>query len=131
MPIIVSDIDGTILYNGIHPVKTTVDFLRQNSSKYKVVLITARPESKRDSTVAALKKAGVSYDRLMMNNVGPSHRDGLESKKKNISSLSQVVLAIDNDRDVRELYAGLGIRAVSPSKLSVNLLTKRFWQGIL
>ena len=131
MPIIVSDIDGTILYNGIHPVKTTVDFLRQNSSKYKVVLITARPESKRDSTVAALKKAGVSYDRLMMNNVGPSHRDGLESKKKNVSSLSQVVLAIDNDRDVRELYAGLGIRAVSPSKLSVNLLTKRFWQGIL
>ncbi len=131
MPIIVSDIDGTILYNGIHPVKMTVDFLRQNSSKYKVVLITARPESKRDSTVAALKKAGVSYDRLMMNNIGPSHRDGLESKKKNISSLSQVVLAIDNDRDVRELYASLGIKAISPSKLSVNLLTKGFWQGIL
>lgn len=131
MPIIVSDIDGTVLYNGINPVKKTIDFLRQNSSKYKVVLITARPESKRDSTVAALKKAGVSYDRLMMNSVGPSHRDGLESKKKNMSSLGQVVLAIDNDRDVRELYASLGIKAISPSKLSANLLTKRFWQGIL
>lgn len=131
MPIIVSDIDGTVLYNGIHPVKKTIDFLRQNSSKYKVVLITARPESRRDSTVAALKKAGVSYDRLMMNSVGPSHRDGLESKKKNMSSLGQVVLAIDNDRDVRELYASLGIKAISPSKLSANLLTKRFWQGIL
>jgi len=131
MPTIVSDIDGTILYNGVQPMKKTIDFLKQNSSKYKVVLITARPEAKRDSTASALRKAGVSYDRLMMNNVGPSHRDGLESKKKNISSLGRVVLAIDNDADVRSLYSRLGIKAVSPSKLSANLLTKRFWQGII
>ena len=131
MPTIVSDIDGTILYNGIQPIKKTIDFLKQNSSKYKVVLITARPEAKRDSTVSALRKAGVSYDRLMMNNVGPSHRDGLESKKKNISSIGKVVLAIDNDADVRSLYSSLGVKAISPSKLSANLLTKRFWQGII
>ena len=129
MPTIVSDIDGTILYNGVQPMKKTIDFLKQNSSK--IVLITARPEAKRDSTVSALRKAGVSYDRLMMNNVGPSHRDGLESKKKNISSLGRVVLAIDNDADVRSLYSSLGVKAISPSKLSANLLTKRFWQGIL
>lgn len=131
MPTIVSDIDGTVLYNGVQPMKKTIDFLKQNSSRYKIVLITARPESKRDSTVAALRKAGVPYDRLMMNNVGPSHRDGLESKRKNISSIGRVVLAIDNDTDVRSLYTGLGIKAVSPSKLSANLLTKRFWHGII
>ena len=54
------------------------------------------------------------FDRLLMNKVGSTHEDGLQSKKENVDSLAGVVLAIDNDADVRALYESMGIKAVGP-----------------
>jgi hypothetical protein len=49
-----------------------------------------------------------------MNKVGPTHEDGLKSKKANVDSLTDVVLAIDNDADVRALYESMGITTAAP-----------------
>ena len=67
------------------------------------------------ATTLALSNADVEYERLLMNKVGPTREDGLQSKRENVDSLSDVVLAIDNDADVRALYESMGIKAVSPS----------------
>ena len=131
MATIVCDIDGTLLRSGTQPMKGTIDFLKQNDPKYTIVIITARPASRRAETVASLRRAGVPYSRLMMNDIGPTHQDGLESKRKNINSLSGVVLAIDNDADVRAIYSKAGVKAVSPGQLTSNLLNKNFWNGVL
>lgn len=117
MATIVSDIDGTIVAIGGGVIETTAEFLRKYRNKYDIVLITARGEARRAATVARLRRLNVPYDQLLMNNVGATHQDGLESKHDNIEDLPNVVLAIDNDADVRRLYTQMGVRAVAPSDL--------------
>jgi hypothetical protein len=117
MSIIVSDIDGTLLRNGLYPIHKTIDYINELAKTNKIVLITARPEASRDVTVRALQQANINYDELMMNNIGPDHEQGLDSKKQNIQSLSDVTLAIDNDADVRAIYESLGIKTASPDTI--------------
>ena len=114
---IVSDIDGTLLRNGIYPIQKTIDYVNELAKTNRIVIITARPEASREATAKALKDAGVHYNSLLMNKVGRSHQDGLDSKKQNIQSLSDVTLAIDNDADVRSLYESLGIKTESPATI--------------
>lgn len=119
---IIVDIDGTILRNGIYPIKKTIDWVNAQDTVY---IVTARPEAARASTVRALRNAGVQYNRLLMNNVGRSHADGLESKRRHGTELkSRVTMAVDNDADARRVYQSVGIKAVNPSSL-----TKGIWNG--
>ena len=120
MPVIV-DIDGTLLAYGNKPIKRVIDYVNSLESVY---IVTARPESRRADTVKALRDAGVKYNRLLMNSVGPTHKDGVESKRRHARSLSGVTQAIDNDADVRRMYEQEGIKAVNPSSIG-----KSIWQG--
>jgi len=115
MATIVCDIDGTLIAPGGNVIAGVRDFLDEHSDEYTIAIVTARQEDRRMSTTLALSNADVSYERLLMNKVGPTHEDGLKSKKQNVDSLSDVVLAIDNDADVRALYESMGIKAVAPS----------------
>lgn len=115
MATIVCDIDGTLIAPGGDVITTVRDFLDEHSNEYTIAIVTARQENRRMATTLALSNADVSYERLLMNKVGPTHEDGLQSKRENVDSLSDVVLAIDNDADVRALYESMGIKAVSPS----------------
>lgn len=115
MATIVCDIDGTLIAPGGDVITTVRDFLDEHSDEYTIAIVTARQENRRMATTLALSNADVSYERLLMNKVGPTHEDGLQSKRENVDSLSDVVLAIDNDADVRALYESMGIKAVSPS----------------
>ena len=115
MATIVCDIDGTLIAPGGNVISNTSQFLDEHSDEYTIAIVTARQEDRRMSTTLALSNADIEYDRLLMNKVGPTREDGLQSKKENVDSLSDVVLAIDNDADVRALYESMGIKAVSPS----------------
>ena len=114
MATIVCDIDGTLIAIGGAVIANTRDFLDEHSDEYTIAIVTARQEDRRMSTTMALTNADVTFDRLLMNKVGPTHEDGLKSKKTNVDSLAGVVLAIDNDADVRALYSSMGIKAVAP-----------------
>lgn len=114
MATIVCDIDGTLIAPGGNVIANTSQFLDEHSDEYTIAIVTARQEDRRMSTTLALANADINYDRLLMNKVGPTHEDGLKSKKANVDSLTDVVLAIDNDADVRALYESMGITTAAP-----------------
>ena len=59
--IIITDIDGTILDAG-PPVQRVIDYIK--AEELPVVILTARAESERDSTIEDLKATGLDYIRL-------------------------------------------------------------------
>ena len=115
--VVIVDIDNTILRNGIYPIKKMVDYVNELSKQNKIYIITGRPEKDRKDTVEALKKAGIKYNRLMMNNIGNSPKDQNESKKKHAESIKENVLfAIDDNPKMRNVYKESGIKTKSPKK---------------
>ena len=115
--VIIVDIDNTILRNGIYPIKKMVDYVNELSKQNKIYIITGRPEKDRKDTVEALKKAGVKYNRLMMNNIGGNPKDQNESKKKHAESIKEKVLfAIDDNPKMRSEYNKVGIKTKSPKR---------------
>ena len=119
---VIVDIDGTLLFNGIKPMKRIVEWVNSQDIVY---IVTARPESARVSTAEALRQAGVKYNRLLMNSVGKSHAEGLESKRRHAKQLkNRVSIAVDNDADARRVYESEGIKTMNPSDIGKSL-----WQG--
>ena len=119
---VIVDIDGTILFNGTRPNKKMVEWVNSQGTVY---IVTARQENRRASTIDALRRAGVKYNRLLMNGVGPSHAEGLESKRRHAKDLKdRVSLAVDNDADARRVYESVGIKTESPS-----IANKYNWNG--
>lgn len=119
---VIVDIDGTILRNGIYPIRKMIDWVNAQDTVY---IVTARPEAARESTTRALKNAGVQYNRLLMNSVGRTHADGLESKRRHGRELKgRVTMAVDNDADARAAYESVGVKAVAP-----GAVTKYNWNG--
>lgn len=115
--VVIVDIDNTVLRNGIYPIKKMIDYINELSKEHKIYMITGRPESSRSETVKSLKKAGLKYNRLMMNNIGGSPKDQLESKRKHAQSIKdKIVLAIDDNPKARNVYKNLGIKTKSPRK---------------
>lgn len=115
--VIIVDIDNTILRNGIYPIKKMIDYVNELSKENKIYLITGRPEKDRSDTVESLKKAGLKYNRLMMNNIGGSPKDQNESKKKHAQSIKDKILfAIDDNPKMRTEYNKIGIKTKSPKR---------------
>jgi len=113
--IIVSDVDDTILRNGRDPIDKTIEFL--NESDVAVVIVTGRTEAERDETAAQLDAVGLEYAMLLTNN---TTTDTLAYKRDTMQSLLDqfdVVLAVENDADVRAAYTDLGVEAVDPTNL--------------
>jgi HK97 family phage prohead protease len=114
-PIIISDIDGTIL-NGVRPIAETVTFL--DESPEDIYIVTGRNESDRAATVRALAAAGVEYEELLMN--PGSTADTLNFKRETAQRLLEeydVVLAVENNASMRRMYRALGIKAVNVGEL--------------
>lgn len=115
--VVIVDIDNTILRSGIYPIKKMIDYVNELSKENKIYIITGRPESSRDDTVKSLKKAGVKYNRLMMNNMGGGPKDQNESKKRHAESIKENILfAIDDNPKMRNAYKQIGIKTKSPKK---------------
>lgn len=115
--VVIVDIDNTVLRNGIYPIKKMIDYVNELSKENKIYLITGRPEKDRSDTVESLKKAGLKYNRLMMNNIGGGPKDQNESKKKHAQSIKDKILfAIDDNPKMRTEYNKIGIKTKSPKR---------------
>ena len=115
--VVIVDIDNTIVRYGIYPIKKVIDYVNELSKENKIYIITGRPELKRKDTVEALKKAGVKYNKLMMNGLGDSSKEQNESKIKHAQSIKEKILfAIDDKQSMRNEYKKSGIKTKTPQK---------------
>lgn len=130
---IIVDIDGTLL-SGNNGMDKTIAWVNDKAKRYKIYLVTGRPELERAKTTRALKANGVRYNRLYMKNLGDGHDKTIEFKRekaKELMKADNIVMAVDNDPDARSTYSSLGISVKSPSSLP-NLVEKNnnFWEGL-
>jgi hydroxymethylpyrimidine pyrophosphatase-like HAD family hydrolase len=118
MAAIISDIDDTILRYGRYPIKKTVDYLNEMSRTHTIILITGRSPSQEAQTRAALKAAGLRYNRLYMNGTDMSDnvfkgQKATELKRSGVS----ITLAIENNPQARAEYRKAGVKAIHPDSL--------------
>lgn len=114
---IIVDIDGTLLA-GANGIRKTIDYVNSQKGRYDIFIVTGRPESERDKTVAALKENGVKYNRLFMNPTSADTPDFKRETAKRLLLKQRIVLAIDNDEKARSAYKSVGIKTTSPTELS-------------
>lgn len=123
MAAIICDIDDTLLRNGVQPIRKTIDWINQRAKDYTIIIVTGRPSSQRDRTVAALRRAGVRYNRLIMNPGSTSSSPEYKGEvAKRIKSQMRVVLAVENNAAARAAYQRAGVKAVHPSSLTDDML---------
>ena len=129
---IVCDIDDTLINSQGKGIQKTISFINEQGKDHRIILVTARNNSRRDQTITQLKDAGVSYDQLIMN-PGSSAPGAARAYKKaamdRILKKYNVVLAIDNSSQARSAYQSLGVKAVHPNSLNANSLSKSLWDG--
>ena len=78
-----------------------------------IYVVTGRMESQRQITTSSLKAAGVLFDKLLMNNVGPSKKEQIQSKRNNVKPIaSQVLMAFEDNPEAKKMYKNLGIPKV-------------------
>lgn len=115
------DIDDTLLRNGDEPIQRVIDYV--NAIPGGIIIVTGRNQSQRKETIAALRKAGVRYSRLIMNPGSPKETEQFKYEVgKRLKS--QVNLAIDNNEKMRAAYARSGIPTKDPAHLPDM---KKFW----
>jgi HK97 family phage prohead protease len=113
--IVVCDIDDTLIAGGelVGRVYAFVDELEG-----ELYLVTGRPESQREETVAELDSLGVEYYALVMNDA--STAGSTEFKKAAVEKLLEtcnIILAVENNPDAREAYKSLGIKTLDPADI--------------
>ena len=113
--IIVCDVDDTLLRNGREPIDKTISFLAEQDDA--VAIVTGRTSAERDETIAQLEAVGVEYAMLLTNDTSAETVAYKRATMKSLLARFDVVLAIDNDADVRAVYAELGVEAVDPTNL--------------
>jgi ribonucleotide monophosphatase NagD (HAD superfamily) len=112
MPRIFTDIDDTILKDG-QPVERVIDYIDETAEE--VVILTNRPESDREKTVADLAATGLEYQELIMND-GTEEAPAFKARviKERLDAGEVVDLFIDNRADSREAVAALGVEVMAP-----------------
>ena len=114
-PIIISDLDDTLIHAGerMNDVYELLDNMDQ-----PIFIVTGRPESDREATIAELEAADIDYAELIMN--PGSSEDSNDYKKATAQTLLEtynVVLAVENNPDARAGYAELGIEVLDPAEI--------------
>ena len=112
MPRIFTDIDDTIMKDG-QPVERVVKFIDETAEE--VVVLTNRPESDREKTVAELEAMDFDYDELVMND-GTEEAPAFKARviKERLDKGERVDLFIDNRADTRDAVAALGVEVMAP-----------------
>jgi hypothetical protein len=118
----ICDIDDTLLRNGTQPIQHVIDYV--NALPGSLILVTGRNSSERKATVAALRKAGVKYSRLIMN-PGSSADTANFKYKVGMRLRGPVNLAIDNNATMRAAYEKAGIKTMNPADIPSM---KKFWK---
>ena len=111
----IADIDGTLVtFEGDRNQKVYDYF--DSFDDTELIIVTARLESERDETVTELNGLDIDYDQLLMK--PNADVDSTMWKKQTAEKLLQtynVMVAVDDNADIRAAYADLGITAISPA----------------
>lgn len=116
-PAVIADIDNTLItYQGAK-VDKVADYL-DSFDDTEIIIVTARLASERDATVAELDSLDIDYDQLFMK--PDAETDSTEWKKQTAERLLEtynVMVAVDDNEDIRNAYRDLGITAIAPSQV--------------
>lgn len=114
-PIILSDIDGTLLNGGSRNQKVW-DFIQ--SLDGALFILTGRPESDRSNTEQDLADAEITYSRLIMNDGSTSDSPAYKkAKAEELLKTYNIVAAIENNDTTLRYFRELGIDAYSPGSV--------------
>jgi len=116
MPRIVTDIDGTLIDKDGQTMTPVVDYIKAEAEE--VVVLTNRPESAREKTVADLKATGLPYAQLIMNKDGnPAPEFKAAAVKAMLDADIEVDEFIDNDAANRDAVEALGVDVCDPAEI--------------
>jgi len=116
MPRIVTDIDGTLIDKDGQTMTPVVDYIKAEAEE--VVVLTNRPESAREETVADLKATGLEYAELIMNKDGtPAPEFKAATVKAMLDAGIEVDEFIDNDAANRDAVEALGVDVCDPAEI--------------
>jgi ribonucleotide monophosphatase NagD (HAD superfamily) len=116
MPRIVTDIDGTLIDKDGQTMTPVVDYIKAEAEE--VVVLTNRPESDREKTVADLKATGLEYAELIMNKDGnPAPEFKAAAIKAMLDADIEVDEFIDNDAANRDAVEALGVDVCDPAEI--------------
>lgn len=105
--------DNALTYTHRSTNQAVIDFVNEADN---IFVVTGRNESLKGETEALLSSIGLQYNRLYMNpnhySLSNDHKDYTASV---LSASIRVDLAIDDNEEVRDIYASYGIRTLDPA----------------
>jgi HK97 family phage prohead protease len=119
-PAVIADIDGTLVTFEGNRNDRVQDYL-DSFDDTEIIIVTARLQADRAETVAELKRLDIDYDQLIMK--PNADTDSTEFKKAAATRLLQtynVMVAVDDNEDIRKAYSDLGITAIAPSQVPAS-----------
>jgi hypothetical protein len=133
--VILVDIDDTIVKRGDKPIMKTLEYIDAKKDKYRIVIVSGRPNSRLEETKKMLDDVGVYYDEIYLQdfNENTSGEVGKKFKeykaKKLIASGYEVIEGIDNDEETLGVYDSMGIHAINPKDLDLTYQPIGFSNG--
>jgi HK97 family phage prohead protease len=117
---VIADIDGTLITFQGQRIDKTHDYLNSFEDT-EIIIVTARLASDRAETEAELDSLDIDYDLLFMKPT--EETDSTDWKKSVAEKLLEtynVMVAVDDNADIRRAYSDLGITAISPSQVPAS-----------
>ena len=119
-PAVIADIDNTLITYQGQKIDKVADYL-DSFEDTEIIIITARLASERDATVAELDSLDIDYDQLFMK--PDADTDSTAYKKATAERLLEtynVMVAVDDNEDIRSAYSDLGITDIAPSQVPAS-----------
>ena len=119
-PAVIADIDNTLITYQGQKIDKVADYL-DSFDDTEIIIVTARLASERDATVAELDSLDIDYDQLFMK--PDADTDSTEWKKQTAERLLEtynVMVAVDDNEDIRNAYRDLGITAIAPAQVPAS-----------
>jgi FMN phosphatase YigB (HAD superfamily) len=93
------------------PSTVVVDWVRNLSPDYEVVIVTGRPDKYHTNTESWLRKHGIEFSRIIMRRSG-DHRPDYVVKKELLDEVGRerVAFVIDDRPSVCDMWRALGLR---------------------
>jgi HK97 family phage prohead protease len=116
-PAVIADIDGTLVTFDGEKNQAVYNYL-DSFDDTLIFIITARLEEDREATVAELEQLDVDYDVLIMK--PDADTDSTAYKRAEAVRLLEtynVMVAVDDNEEIRAAYRDLGITAIAPSEV--------------
>jgi anion-transporting ArsA/GET3 family ATPase len=132
--IILVDIDDTLISGG-KPIMKTIEYIDEKKDDYRIVVVSGRPVARLAETKRELDDLEIYYDEIYLQDFAEETSGEVGKKfkeykaKKLIDSGFQVVEAIENDEETRDVYDQLGIHSMSPESVDVNFKPVAFSGG--